>query len=248
MKEDIKTAGAVTAPKDNPESWPLVRQLLHIQQNLAVPKTQVNEEAGFSYRSVEDILSVVKPLLAKTGCIISFSEEIEEHGSARYVASTVTIMNQEGETFSTKALAREDEALPDKYQAQITGSCISYARKYAIGGLLAIDAGRKADVDAITPTATAPAPIPAAPSAGTPAAKPAVNTGKPAQPKVAATKTELKPGGDGWVDETLRVKAWKGTRDGYLNDLRTRHDVAEDAVSMLLSKRTKPFEGEKAAA
>ena len=210
--------------KQDIKSWPLVRQINYIQNKLEVPKTQENEEAGFTFRNIEDILSRLKPLRAETGCIITFSEEVELHGGARYIASTATIANQSGETMSSKALAREDEALPGKCQAQITGACTSYARKYAIGGLLAIDAGRQGDIDAISPSEAAHGE------------------------KSTTTKPVLRKGMQGWTEETSKLEHWKGTQDGYIADLKNRYEIGDIDLAILLSKRAIPFAGNKAEA
>lgn len=207
------------------KAQPLVLQLAHIQHELVAPKSQENAEAGFAYRNIEDILDAVKPLLATVGCVLSFSEEIEEHGGALYVASTATLTNAAGETFSTKALAREDDTLPGKCRAQITGSCISYARKYAAGGLLAIDAGKRGDIDDIAPSA--------------------IESQRKGEPLRTEARPILRGGMRGWSEEVIRLNDWKGTQRAHVDDLKTRYEIEERDLIILLSRRTAPFEDEK---
>ena len=211
----------------------LVEQVLILQQKLVAPKSQENEERGFSYRNIEDILSAVKPLLAEICCILTFTEEIEVHAGARYVVSTATLTNSAGETLSTKAMAREDDILPGKCQAQITGSCISYARKYAIGGLLAIDAGKPTDIDALAPGSAEKPKQPEAPAA--PERKP-------------QERPVLTDGSPDWDDEVLNVAMWKGTLPAYIADLRARFRISDVDQAVLLAKRTAPFAEDRKAA
>lgn len=115
-------------------------KLLYIQQNIKVPKEFTNEFGGFNYRNAEQILRVVKPLLKAKNVLINLSDAMEEVGGRVYVKATVTLTDVEsGETLSTTAYAREVEQKPKMDAAQITGSASSYARKYALAGLLALD-------------------------------------------------------------------------------------------------------------
>lgn len=209
----------------------LVEQVLTLQQKLVVPKNQENEEQKFNYRNIEDIVAAVKPLLADMGCILTFTEEIEVHAGARYVASTATITNTAGETISTKAMAREDDVLPGKCQAQITGSCISYARKYAIGGMLAIDAGKPSDIDSLSPAAEQPKKAETPVSSRKPQERPVLSDGCPE-----------------WDDEVLNVAMWKGTLPAYIADLRSRYRISDIDQAVLLAKRTAPFAEDRQAA
>lgn len=115
-------------------------KLLYIQQNIKVPKEFTNEFGGFNYRNAEQILRVVKPLLKVKNVLINLSDSMEEVGGRVYVKATVTLTDVEsGESLSTTAYAREVEQKPKMDAAQITGSASSYARKYALAGLLALD-------------------------------------------------------------------------------------------------------------
>ena len=114
-------------------------ELLKIQQELKVPKNQFNSFGNFKYRSAEDILEAVKPLLKKHGCVMTMSDEVVNLGDRYYVKANAVISNNEGKGISVSAFARESEEKKGMDSAQITGSASSYARKYALNGLFAID-------------------------------------------------------------------------------------------------------------
>lgn len=115
--------------------------LLKIQQELKAPKSQFNKFGGYKYRSCEDILSAVKPLLEKYKCVLRMDDEIVQVGDRYYVKATATLHLWPNESFSTHAFAREEDSKKWMDGAQITGSASSYARKYALNGLFAIDDG-----------------------------------------------------------------------------------------------------------
>jgi hypothetical protein len=113
-----------------------MEKLAQIQRELKAPKGQLNEFGGFNYRSCEDILTAVKPLLGDATLIIS--DEIVLIGDRYYVRATV-ILKQGKEIESAIAFARETATKKGMDEAQITGAASSYARKYALNGLFAID-------------------------------------------------------------------------------------------------------------
>lgn len=117
-------------------------QLAEIQKRLRAPKSQVNKFGGYNYRSCEDILEAVKPLLKDS--VIIVTDEIIEVGGRIYVKATATFKSNEGE-FSTTAYAREPDTAKGSSESQITGAASSYARKYALNGLLLIDDNKDAD-------------------------------------------------------------------------------------------------------
>lgn len=123
----------------------IIKKLAEIQQKLKAPKGQYNSFGKYKYRSCEDILEAVKPLLAKQELILTMNDEIIELGGRFYVKATVTLSSEDGSSFTTSAYAREDEVKKGMDGSQITGSCSSYARKYALGGLFAIDDTKDAD-------------------------------------------------------------------------------------------------------
>jgi len=121
--------------------------LSSIQVLLDVPKGQFNSFGNYSYRSCEDILGAVKPLLDETGTFITLTDEIIQIGERYYVQATATISSGDGQFIRATGYAREDESKKGMDLAQLSGSCSSYARKYALGGLLALDDGQDADSD-----------------------------------------------------------------------------------------------------
>lgn len=118
-----------------------IRQKLQgIQSSLKAPKGQTNKFGGYRYRSAEDILEALKPLLGEWGCSLVIQDDMVEVGSRIYVKATANLIDNETESvLSTSAFAREAEAKKGMDDAQITGSASSYARKYALNGLFAID-------------------------------------------------------------------------------------------------------------
>lgn len=120
----------------------LIKKLADIQKKLNAPKGQTNTFGGYKYRSCEDILMAVKPLL--TDLVITVNDEMVLVGDRIYVKATATITD--GETsISTSAFAREAVSKKGMDDAQVTGSTSSYARKYALNGLLLIDDNKDAD-------------------------------------------------------------------------------------------------------
>tara|TARA_E500000318_G_scaffold1641_1_gene2105 strand:- start:5199 stop:5660 length:462 start_codon:yes stop_codon:yes gene_type:complete len=136
----------------------LIEKLSKIQQELVAPKNQRNAFGNYSYRSAEDIMSSVKPLLNKYNVAITCGESIFSENERVFVESTITLWDGESEQFLTnKSPARETEERKGMDSAQITGSAISYCRKYALSGLLLCDDTPDADrLNDGTPTPPAP--------------------------------------------------------------------------------------------
>ena len=122
-----------------------MKELITIQSELKAPKTQYNKFGGYKYRKAEDILEAVKPLLAKQKCTLIITDDIVMVGSRIYVKATATIKNEKGEYETSTGWAREEEAKKGMDGSQITGASSSYARKYALNGLLAIDDNADSD-------------------------------------------------------------------------------------------------------
>lgn len=115
-------------------------KLLHIQQNLKAPKSQYNKFGDFHYRSCEDIQEAVKPILKDVKAVLLIGDEIVQIGSRFYIKATAALQDVESlEQITNTAFARETDEKPKMDAAQITGSCSSYARKYALNGLFCID-------------------------------------------------------------------------------------------------------------
>lgn len=123
----------------------LVEKLVRIQSTLKAPKNQRNNFGNYNYRSCEDIIEAVKPLLAKEGLFMMISDKIVFHSELRcYVEATVTVTDGEHSMVAT-ASAREASAKKGMDDSQITGSTSSYARKYALNGMFGIDDTKDAD-------------------------------------------------------------------------------------------------------
>ena len=121
-------------------------KLITVQTKLRAPKGQYNSFGKYSYRSCEDILEALKPLLGEVGAIVNVTDEIKLIGNRYYVEATASFIDTEtGERMIAKASAREAETKKGMDDSQVTGSVSSYARKYALNGLFAIDDNKDAD-------------------------------------------------------------------------------------------------------
>lgn len=120
--------------------------LIKIQSELKAPKSQYNSFGKYSYRNAEDILEAVKPLLSKYNATMYITDEVVEVGGRIYVKATVTLSDGK-ETITASAYAREPETRKGMDDSQITGATSSYARKYALNGLFAIDDTKDADTN-----------------------------------------------------------------------------------------------------
>jgi hypothetical protein len=120
--------------------------IVKIQEELKAPKNQRNSFGNYNYRSAEDIIEAVKPIAHKYGYYLIISDEIVEVGGRIYVKATARLQpNEAGNIYSATGWAREEETKKGMDGAQITGAASSYARKYALNGLLAIDDTKDAD-------------------------------------------------------------------------------------------------------
>lgn len=120
-------------------------KLATIQAELHVPKAQTNNFGGYKYRSCEDILEAVKPLVHKHGCTLILLDTMKEIGGRVYVVAEAILSDGKGDPIIVTANAREAETKKGMDDAQITGSASSYARKYALNGLFCIDDTKDAD-------------------------------------------------------------------------------------------------------
>lgn len=124
----------------------MINIILDIQQNLNAPKSLYNEFGKYSYRSCENILTALKPLLAKHKAIIYFKERTVEQNGWHYIEATACLRAEgKEEVFTTTGYAREDEVKKGMDASQITGSASSYARKYALNAMFAIDDVKDSD-------------------------------------------------------------------------------------------------------
>lgn len=123
-----------------------MQRLINIQQKLKVPKSQTNSFGGYKYRNCEDILEAIKPLLAENKLLLLLNDEIVYVEGRFYVKAIATLLDEQGKQIAqTSAFAREEESKPKMDGSQVTGSSSSYARKYALNGLFAIDDTKDSD-------------------------------------------------------------------------------------------------------
>lgn len=124
----------------------IYEKLMKIQTGLKAPKGQFNKFGNYSYRSCEDVLEALKPLLAENKCVLVVTDEPLLVGDRYYIKATAQIIDiEDGESVETTALAREDETRKGMDLSQVTGSTSSYARKYALNGLFCIDDNKDSD-------------------------------------------------------------------------------------------------------
>ena len=130
------------------EGKPIYAALMAVQAELKAPKGQHNSFGKYDYRSAEDIIEAVKPLLKDNGLFLTMSDDIVQIGDRYYVKATVSVTDiVTGESVQTSALAREAAQKKGMDESQVTGTASSYARKYALNGLFAIDDTKDADTD-----------------------------------------------------------------------------------------------------
>lgn len=132
--------------KTNEKELSLQESLVAIQSKLKAPKGQFNSFGKYHYRSAEDILEAVKPLLAEHNVVLNMSDRVELIGARYYIVSIAKVIKGEEEIIS-EGRAREDESKKGMDGAQVTGASSSYARKYALNGLFCIDDAKDADTD-----------------------------------------------------------------------------------------------------
>lgn len=122
----------------------MVKKLIWIQNKLKAPKSQYNSFSNFYYRSAEDILEALKPLLAEQELTLFINDEIVQIGERYYIKAVCTLTDGK-ENIETQAFAREAENKKGSDESQITGACSSYARKYALNGMFCIDDAKDPD-------------------------------------------------------------------------------------------------------
>lgn len=131
----------------------IYEKLLKVQTELKAPKGQYNSFGKYKYRSCEDILEAVKPVLEKNKLSLQLSDELEFVGERYYIKATATLLDiEDNSTLSNTAYAREEEVKKGMDGSQITGTASSYARKYSLNGLFLIDDTKDADTDEYTIT------------------------------------------------------------------------------------------------
>jgi len=130
----------------NVKTLSIEEKLVNIQSELNIPRTQYNAFAKFYYRSCEDILEGIKPIIKSHRAVLVITDEVVMIGTRFYVKTTATLKNlDKNEQISVTAYAREEEVKKGMDGSQITGSSSSYARKYALSGLFGIDDAKDSD-------------------------------------------------------------------------------------------------------
>lgn len=123
----------------------LYEKLSDIQVNLNAPKNQFNKFGNYSYRNAEDVLSAIKPFLKKHELTLLLTDDIEVIGERYYIVAHAILKDSNGDEIIVKGRAREPISRKGMDDAQVTGATSSYARKYALNGLFAIDDNKDAD-------------------------------------------------------------------------------------------------------
>ena len=128
----------------------IYKALSEVQATLKAPKSNRNSFGNYNYRSAEDILEAVKPLLASNDLAMTLSDKVIQVGDKNYIEATVTIYDIGSDSdivLTATAYAREAQDKKGMDDAQITGAASSYARKYALNGMFNIDDTKDADTD-----------------------------------------------------------------------------------------------------
>lgn len=221
-----------------------MEKLIKVQKELKAPKGQYNSFGKYKYRSAEDILEAVKPLCAENGLLLTLSDTLESIGERYYIKATATITDAENRTVITSvtAYAREEETKKGMDGSQITGASSSYARKYALGGLFAIDDNKDSDTtnqgDRVPKTT--PKPAPKTTPKVTPPATPANPAPAPVQAAHAAPAPKVqdltprtvsslsKTAYDAWVKAAAEGKTTKNGLPAMKDFIRTYNPTSEE--------------------
>lgn len=190
-----------------------MKELITIQSELKAPKSQFNKFGGYKYRKAEDILEAVKPILAKQKCTLVLTDEIVMVGNRIYVKSTATLKNSSGETETSVGYAREEETKKGMDGSQITGASSSYARKYALNGLFAIDDNADSDTT----------------NAGTTAGTTTQQAAQATAQQAATTASKYNPNN---LNEALKYLAMCKTKDNLIWVMQTYKPLMSNAQMM----------------
>jgi hypothetical protein len=132
--------------EENKHEWNIYQKLAYVQRNLKVHKGQTNAFGNYKYRSLEDIQEAVKPLLDEVGVLLTIQDLIHFESGRHYVMAIAKFIDcKDGKDIRVDAFARESEQKKGMDASQVTGATSSYARKYALNGLFAIDDTKDAD-------------------------------------------------------------------------------------------------------
>lgn len=201
-KEEKVTVEETEAKENKP--MPFELRLAHIQRILKAPKSKYNSFGKYNYRSLEDILEAVKPLLEEYHMLLTIEDGIAQVGERFYIKATATVTDAEdtNKKISVSAFAREPLDKKGADQAQVTGASSSYARKYCLNGLFLIDDTKDPDTDEYTEQTTGRTAKKKEPQMGNPDAK--IN-----ETMVKAVRARLKAAADkGKVMEESNLCKW----------------------------------------
>lgn len=124
----------------------IYEKLASVQSELKAPKSQFNKFGNYKYRNCEDIIEAAKPILKANGLLLMLTDDIELIGGRFYVKATATVVDTtDGSSLYVTAFAREEDAKKGMDGSQVTGASSSYARKYALNGMFAIDDTKDSD-------------------------------------------------------------------------------------------------------
>lgn len=194
-------------------------KLLNVQNELKAEKTHYNEFGKYYYRNCEDIMAGAKPLCHAAGLLLTITDTIEMIGTRYYVKATANIMDTEtGDTLTVTASAREEESKKGMDGSQVTGAASSYARKYALNGLFAIDDTK--DADGLPPETTKSSAKP-----NTPKANENATTGQ--ETPNNGTQTQA-PISEARMKRMYTIASKKGRTESQVNDtIKAKYHVKE---------------------
>ena len=180
----------------------IFEKLSAVQQELNAPKKHHNGFGNYNYRKAEDILEAVKPIAAKYKALVACSDELLFFEGRHYIKATAIFIDiEKGDQFATSGFAREEESKKGMDGSQVTGASSSYARKYALNGLLAIDDTADSDTTNDSKQEQKPAPKPKQAAKPAPSPAPAPDTiagmSKEAYWKTVAAAAQGKTTSDG---------------------------------------------------
>lgn len=214
-------------------------KLAAIQAALKAPKSQFNKFGNYHYRKAEDILEAAKPLLAANGCVLNCTDDLLMIGDRYYIKATAVITCvEDGSQVQTTAYAREEEDKKGMDQSQVTGASSSYARKYALNGLLCIDdtadsdTTNQGDTDKAAPAGKGNTQRGRKPAAAAPAPAPQGQ-------QLAGTGTKPVPARDSdtwskWVEAIATGKPGKsGERQDWLAVFKATYACTQDDLDVL---------------
>jgi hypothetical protein len=186
----------------------LIEKIIKIQHELRAPKNQYNSFGRYNYRSQEDVLEALKPLLYKEGLLQTITDSVRLIGNRYYIEATVTV-SFESDSIQVSALAREADQKKGMDESQISGTASSYARKYALNGMWLIDDAKDADTDE---------------------ARMISDSAKPSQPQAKKqpendNRKWLNEGTEDWLNAEQKIRAGAVT----VKDLFTHYKVSKQA-------------------